>query len=111
MTVQDEGIDHPAILAFWRLLAMGNAAVSPRNSRSLGVLFRRIGNPDREPNFFRFRPTDSISLLSVDALDSLLSEGGLAIESEEMFLESILSLGEEYFPPIRHVRWHLMDSD
>jgi hypothetical protein len=50
-------------------------------------------------------PADSISLLSVDAVDSVLSDCGVCIESEASFFEVLVGLGSDYFPLLRHVRW------
>jgi hypothetical protein len=50
-------------------------------------------------------PADSISLLSVDAVDSVLRDCGVCIESECSLFEIIVGLGSDYLPLLRHVRW------
>jgi hypothetical protein len=115
MNVHDGRIGSLAISSFWRLLNAGGVSLSPSKSRSLGLLFGRLSNPDLECRFTGLAPTDSLSLLSVDALDALLSDGGMALpislDSEDALLEAILGLGEDYFPLLKHVRWQFLSSD
>jgi hypothetical protein len=48
---------------------------------------------------------DSVSLLSVDAVDRLLSDFSFCIGSEDWLFEWIVSLGADYLPLLRHVQW------
>jgi hypothetical protein len=47
-----------------------------------------------------------VSLLSVDAVEIILSDAIFCIESEEALFELILGLGPDYFPLRGHLRWH-----
>jgi hypothetical protein len=104
-------MDPSAISAFGRLLA-GNFAAgdSAADLPSLSSLFASLRNTDLERGFFGSASfeLESLSLLSVDALDALLSEGSFAIDSEDSLLTSLLRLGPDYSPLLRHVKWPLV---
>jgi hypothetical protein len=119
MNVRDGRIGSLGISSFWRLLNVGAVSLPPSHSRSLGFLFGGLSNPGLKRRFAGLAPIDSLSLLSVDGLDALLSDGGMAlpnptaiaIDSEDALLEAILCLGEDYLPLLRHVRWEFLSSE
>jgi hypothetical protein len=89
-----------------------NAAIVSCDGRSLGLLFGDLWNSELEAAFLGVAfGSDSLSLLSVDALDSLLSEAVFAVEIEDLLFRTILGLGEEYFPLLLYVRWDLLNCD
>jgi hypothetical protein len=47
----------------------------------------------------------SILLLSVDAVEHLLSDVTFCIESKDAFFEFLLGFGSDYFRLLPHVRW------
>jgi hypothetical protein len=80
--------------------------------RSLSLLFRRLWNSFLEGESLFAGPRgcvrslpDSVSLLSVEAFDCLLSDVTFCIESEDALFELIIGLGPDYFRLLRHVRW------
>jgi hypothetical protein len=83
-------------------------------SRSLGLLFGDLLNSALEASFLRppfLSDLNSLSLLSIDAFESLLSEVFLPIESEDCLFRAIVGLDRSYFPLLRHVRWDLLSAD
>jgi hypothetical protein len=80
--------------------------------RSLGLVFRELKNTALEAAFLGAPfGLDAHSLLSVDALDSLLAEVGFWNEGENYLLLRILGLGERYLPLLCHVQWDLLSGD
>jgi hypothetical protein len=104
-TVRDDRISADAIPAFDRLLSGGAPLFTP-DARPLALLFKQLWHSGLE---LAFQPLPDISVLSVDALNALLSEGGLAVDSEEALLAALIGLGPEYFPLLCHVRWDFMN--
>jgi hypothetical protein len=80
--------------------------------RSLGLVFGELKNTALEAAFLDAPfGSDSHSLLSVDAFDSLLGEVGFWNESEDDLLLKIIALGERYLPLLCHVRWDLLSAE
>jgi hypothetical protein len=52
----------------------------------------------------------NLSHFTIDALDNLLSEGVVIVESEDMLLRQIVELGSDYFPLIRHIRFEFLSK-
>jgi hypothetical protein len=81
--------------------------------RSLSLLFGRLRNPLLElavlfaggGNSVPFL-SDSLSLLSLEALDSVLSEWNFSVKTPDSLFETITNLGAISFPLLRHVRWN-----
>jgi hypothetical protein len=99
--IDDPRIRSGALSTLARLLAGG----SLHRPSLLDRLARPLGHPALERQFQPRNSADSISLLSVDALDAMLSEGAVAIDSEDSLLSTLLNLGAEYFPLLRHIQW------
>jgi hypothetical protein len=95
-TVRDGRIGGTAPSQFASFIGGGPADPPP-----LGLLFGRLSNADLEVS-------DAISLLSVDALDALLSAGDVTFDSEEALLVGLLRLGPDFLPLLRHVRWEFV---
>jgi TPR repeat protein len=105
-------IDDPRICgrllpAFARLLAGGRLS----RPSLLGSLARPLGHPALEGMLLPRSSADSISLLSVDALDALLSEAAIALDGEDSLLSALLDLGPEYLPLLRHVQWGFVSDE
>jgi hypothetical protein len=71
------------------------------------LLFRRLWNSSIECAFLP-SPSESISLLSVDALDCVLSDGCFSFDSADALCEMIVGLGSDYFLLLPHVRWDFL---
>jgi hypothetical protein len=81
----------------------------------LGVIFGALGNSALEASFLApsfgsgsKSESESLSVLSVDALASLLSdgsEGGFVIESDDSLFRGLFDLGREYLPLLGLVCW------
>jgi hypothetical protein len=115
-TVRDGRISGGALTQFARLLSGGSAAMGAVSEPQLSLVLGRLSNSSLEQKFFQpfdGRPSasDGISLLSVDALDALLSDGGVAIDSEGALLSTLLRLGSDFFPLFRHVRWNFLNPE
>jgi hypothetical protein len=71
----------------------------------------RPGTPLSLPAILGSRPPrvshslDNLTILSVDAMESLLPSGPLALRSEDSLLSALLGLDTEYAPLLRHVRF------
>jgi hypothetical protein len=114
--VRDSRISGAVLPPFARLLFRGSAAPKIASDPELSLLFGRLCNPDLERQSL-LRPnggpsvSDAISLLSVEALDALLSDGSFGIGSEGALLSTLLRLGPDFFPLLRHVRWDFLTPE
>jgi hypothetical protein len=92
--------------------ARSRPSASGDDERSLSVLFGQLRNPLLEFWFLflsgrdsvRFR-SSSLSLLSLEALDLVLSKCEVYDRSADSLFERIINLGPVSFPLLRHVRW------
>jgi hypothetical protein len=96
---------------FDRLLSQSTAAILGDDRGSLGLLFGELWNNSVEAAFLVAPSLGSLSLLSLDALDSLLSEAVLGVGNEDSLFCDLLKLGRDYFVLLRHVRWSLLRVD
>jgi hypothetical protein len=103
-------IDAAAISFFGGLLSNAEAPGGAFDQRLLISVFKGLWNPMLEGGFiFTSRycsvpfVQESISLLSLDALESVLCESGFLIDSVDSLFEGIVCLGCDYFPLLRHV--------
>jgi hypothetical protein len=95
---------------FWADESCASLSADDFDRRSLCLLFTPLGNSALEPTRLfleqlRSLPfgLDSISLLSVEALDAVLSEWSVDVGSEEAIPEIFLSRGSDYSPLLRHI--------
>jgi hypothetical protein len=110
-TIMDSRITGGSLPEFGRLLS-GGVIPEPSN---LGYLCEKLENPSLEQKVLHppdggNDSTDSISLFSVDALDGLLSDGIVQIESEDWLLLRLFELGRDYFPLLRHIHWNMVSQ-
>jgi hypothetical protein len=85
---------------------------------SLGSLFEHLWNPALELSFLFPEQrdslpfsSDSISLLSVDALDRLFGEYCVYVDDENSLFQLIIGLDPDYHPLLRHVQWRQLNPD
>jgi hypothetical protein len=109
-TLRDDRLS-PSVLSALRGLLSGDCHLA--GSDDLGRLLPQLSNFALERAFIRAPPfsSESLSLLSADALDALLAEGSVPLESEDSLFFALLALGPEYFPLLRHVRWDFLSPE
>jgi hypothetical protein len=106
-------MDAAAVSFFGGLLSDAEAPGGVFDQRLLISVFKGLWNPMLEGGSVfaggccsvPFVP-ESISLLSLDALESVLCEGGFLIDYADSLFEAIICLGCDYFPLLRDVRWN-----
>jgi hypothetical protein len=67
-----------------------------------------VPSVDVSASQFDLHSIADLSLLSIDALDDLLSSDSLQVKSEDVLLTSLLELGSAYSRILRHVRFELL---
>jgi hypothetical protein len=117
--VVDE-VDSDAISHLKGVLSGAGSGVSGSAvvGRSLSFLFGRLRNAVLElavlfASGCTFVPfvSDSLSLLSLEALDLVLSEWNFSVTTADSLFETITNLGAVSFPLLRHVRWYELSGD
>jgi hypothetical protein len=84
----------------------GLSGIGAVERRSLGLLFGRLSNADLEAAFLGCEiGSDSLSLLSVDALSSLLSEAFPIFGNADSIFSMIRHRGDSYFGLLGHIGW------
>jgi hypothetical protein len=116
--IEEAEVDATSISSFSLFLSSQQRLLRPASDsiqRSLSLLFGRLLNSSLELDFLFPLPGDcvpslpnSVSLLSLDAVECLLRDRRFCIESEDRLFEWILGLGADFFPLLRHVRWDLL---
>jgi hypothetical protein len=120
--VDEPEVNATAIPFFEGLSSFAQSAISPSVSDSargsLSLLFRCLWNSSLElkPLFtgprggVRSLP-NSVSVLSVEAIDCLLSDATFCIDREDLLLEWILGLGADYLSLLGRVQWSGLTAD
>jgi hypothetical protein len=111
-SISNRAIDPSDFITLWEIVSGSTPRFAESHRLSLRLLCRALSHSDLEQVL---RPPDTnclesadLSLFSVDALDSLLSECPICWESEDAFLNAVLSLGADYLPLLRHVRFEFL---
>jgi hypothetical protein len=128
--LNESGIKPTNILSLECLLSGEIICFGQSDSHSLAFLSRNLGNSGLEclfvgrsksgtqVNLLKW-PTGSrlslelidLSELSVEALDSLLSNESISIQSEDALLELILKLGVEFWPLLNRISLRFLSAD
>jgi hypothetical protein len=117
---EDRTIDAAAILIFRSLLADAVWGVPSFDCArvSLSLLFRLLWNPTVERLCFfpgplsRLPfPSDSISLLSVEAVDFVLSNRTFCLDKQYSLFELFVCLGSDDVPILPPVQWNHLSQD
>jgi hypothetical protein len=91
-----------------RLMSASSLQLFPLNTRALGLLLGQLYNADLElafqlPSTGGLCYLDGISLQSVEALDTVLSDGGVVLESEGALSDLLARLGPEFATLLHHI--------
>jgi hypothetical protein len=115
--VVDE-VSYDAISLFKDVLSGAGSGVSASVARPLSCLFGRLRNSVLELAVLfaggcSSAPflSDSLWLLSLEALDLVLSEWNFSVKTAYSLFETITNLGGVSFPLLRHVRWNELSAD
>jgi hypothetical protein len=115
--VCDGRIGFDAVRLFRCFLSGESAVTSPSATGGLSCLMGWLGNSSLELYFLSRRGvcrplSEAISLLSVEALDSLLTDfvfgTGTGIEGEGWLLSTLVGCGSDYFQLLHHIRWDFL---
>jgi hypothetical protein len=118
--VEDQEVNATAISFFESFISGSKSSVSlsPSDWGSLSFLFGHLWNTPLElaclcKEVQRKVPLrlESISLLSIEALENLLCEWSFCVEGVRSLFEVIVSHGCEYFPLLHHVKRNDLKGD
>jgi hypothetical protein len=86
-----------------------SSSLSETITMNLVDVLTRTARSVSASNFY-LHSNEDISLLTIDALEDLLSSDSLRIESEDALLRQLLELGSGYLSLVRHIRFEFLSS-